>query len=125
MIALVSAGAVALAVGGYAIGAAGHRGVTKRPAMCEQAEQEFASRAGQLRKQMQQRGLEVNARDNTLDEAQSKILAEIVQQNPTCFGAGRRATAAVIQQHPSEGEADAVICDLIDIKAEDCSVAVG
>ncbi|WP_319461939.1 hypothetical protein [Micromonospora sp. RTP1Z1] len=125
MIALVSAGAVALAVGGYAVGASGHGGATKQSAMCEQAEQEFASRASQLRKQMQQRGLEVNARDNTLDEAQSKILTEVVQQNPTCFGAGRRAAAAVIKQHPSEGEADAAICDLLGIKAEDCSVAVG
>lgn len=64
-------------------------------------------------------------RDVTLDQAQRAIFAEIVQQNPACFGAGRRAAAAVILQHPREGEADAAICDLVDIKAEDCSVSVG
>ena len=125
MIASVGAGAAALAVGGYAVGAASHAGPTKKSAMCEQAEQEFAGRAGRLRTQMQQRGFETSARDVTLDQAQRAILAEIVQQNPACFGAGRRAAAAVILQHPCEGEADAAICDLVDIKAEGCSVSVG
>lgn len=104
MIALVGAGAGALAVGGYAVGAADDGGATKKSAMCEQAEQEFAGRAGQLRKQMQQRAFETRARDVTLDQAQRAILAEIVQQNPACFGAGRRAAAAVILQHPREGK---------------------
>uniref|UniRef100_UPI001F2FF9B8 hypothetical protein n=1 Tax=Micromonospora coerulea TaxID=47856 RepID=UPI001F2FF9B8 len=109
----------------YAVGAVSHRGPTKQSAVCEQAEQEFASRAGQLRQQVQllQRGvgLDGNARDEALDEAQRKILAGVVQQNPTCFGAGMRAAAAVIQQPRSEREADAAICDLIGIKAEGCA----
>ncbi|GAA4572129.1 hypothetical protein GCM10023176_34390 [Micromonospora coerulea] len=125
MIALVSAGAVALAGGGYAIGAVSHRGTNKQSAVCDQAEQEFESRAGQLRKQVQmlQRGfgLDGNARDEALDEAQRRILAEVVQQNPTCFGAGMRAAAAVIQQSRSEREADAAICDLVGIKADGCA----
>ncbi|GAA4573519.1 hypothetical protein GCM10023176_38700 [Micromonospora coerulea] len=127
MIALLSAGAVALAGGGYAIGAVGHRGAAKPSAVCEQAEQEFASRADQLRKQMQtprQLGLNDSKR-TTVEDAHSRILAEVVQQNPTCFGAGMRAAAAVIQQHRSEGEADVTICDLAGVKAEDCLVAVG
>ncbi|MFE9651660.1 hypothetical protein [Micromonospora sp. NPDC006431] len=125
MIALMSAGAVALVGGGYAIGAVSHRDTNKQSAVCNQAKQEFENRAGQLRKQVQRlqrgSGLDGNARDEALDEAQRRILAEVVQQNARCFGAGMRAAAAVIQQSRSEKEADAAFCDLVGIKAYDCA----
>ncbi|MDX3755479.1 hypothetical protein ACWDBO_51765 [Streptomyces mirabilis] len=53
------------------------------------------------------------------------ILSLIVVQNPTCFGAGTRATAADLGQHRSEGEQDAGACELADVPSKDCTIAVG
>ncbi|MFF7600698.1 hypothetical protein [Streptomyces mirabilis] len=53
MIALGSAGAITLALGGYAVGATRHDGASERSATCEQANQDFEKRAGQFRKQKQ------------------------------------------------------------------------
>ncbi|WP_329294249.1 hypothetical protein [Streptomyces sp. NBC_01455] len=47
MIPPAGAGAVTLALGGYAVGATRHGGGSERSATCEQANQEFTTRAGQ------------------------------------------------------------------------------
>ncbi|WSA81579.1 hypothetical protein OG930_42220 [Streptomyces sp. NBC_01799] len=115
MIALVSAGAVTLAIGGYAVGAARHDGASERSATCEQANQEFTTRAGQLRQQQQRAPYdddELDSMQSDLDATQVKILSMMVAQNPTCFDAGTRATAAILRQHPTPEEADTAACDL-------------
>ncbi|MGW1722430.1 hypothetical protein ACWCQK_05755 [Streptomyces sp. NPDC002306] len=114
VIALVSAGAaVVLAGGGYAIGAGSHNGATVK---CEQTTREFAKRSDQLKKQVQ-------GEDDRWQvvTAQTEILAVVVKQNPTCFDAGTRSAAEVVQRL-SGGEQDAVRCELIGIKAGECSV---
>lgn len=60
-----------------------------------------------------------------MESTRVKILSLIVVQNPTCFGAGTRATAAYLQQHRSEGEQDAGACELADVPSKDCTIAVG
>ncbi|MEU9155864.1 hypothetical protein AB0D59_36275 [Streptomyces sp. NPDC048417] len=112
--ALLSAGAaVVLAGGGYAIGAGGHDGAT---AKCEQTTREFAKRADELKKQVQKE----DDRWQVVT-AQTEILAGVVKQNPTCFDAGTRSAAEVVQRL-SGGAQDAARCELIGIKARVCSV---
>ncbi|MGY5013299.1 hypothetical protein ACWCY6_35325 [Streptomyces sp. 900105755] len=114
VIALLSAGAaVVLAGGGYAIGEGGHDGAI---ATCEQTTQEFAKRADLLKKQVQ--GDDDRWQVVT---AQTEILAGMVKQNPTCFDAGTRSAAEVVQRL-SGGAQDAARCELIGIKAGACSV---
>lgn len=60
-----------------------------------------------------------------MESTRVKILSLIVVQNPTCFGAGTRATAAYLQQHRSEGEQDAGACELTDVPSKDRTIAVG
>lgn len=115
MIALVSAGAMTLAIGGYAVGATRHDDASERSTTCEQANQEFKTRAGQLRMQKQRPPYDDEDLDSVqleLNATQVKILSMIVRQNPTCFDAGTRATAAMVQQHPTQEDADAAACDL-------------
>ncbi|MFD5568836.1 hypothetical protein [Streptomyces cadmiisoli] len=114
MIALLSVGAaVVLGGGGYAIGAGGHDGVT---AKCEQTTREFAKRADRLQKQVRKE----NPRWQVVT-AQTEILAVVVKQNPTCFDAGTRSAAEVVRRL-SGGPQDAARCELIGIKAGECSV---
>jgi len=125
MIALVGAGAIALAVGGYAVGATRPGDSSAQSAKCESAKREFETRAAQIRKQVLGR-LDEGAdgsRQTTMIDARVKIVSAIVEQHPRCFDAGTRATVAVLRQHPSEGEADVAICDLTGIRSEDCVVA--
>ncbi|WP_217546026.1 hypothetical protein [Streptomyces sp. GbtcB6] len=127
MIALVSAGAITLAIGGYAVGATRTDGASVRSATCEQANKEFTRRAGQVRKQKEREFHDedfLNSVNPDMESAQVKILGLIVEQNPTCFGAGTRATAAYLQQHRTEGEEDAAACELTGVPAKDCSIAV-
>jgi hypothetical protein len=126
VVGLVSAGAIAFATGGYAFGAMRGDGAAERSAMCEQAKQEFGTRAGQIRKQLQResRGEEADSRQAEMDAARVRILSAVVAQNPACFDVGTRATTAVLRQHPSEGEADATVCDLTGIQPDECSIAV-
>ncbi|MCX5007879.1 hypothetical protein OHB05_35445 [Streptomyces sp. NBC_00638] len=125
MIALVSAGAISLAMSGYAVGAARHDGASEQSTTCEQANQDFAKRAGQFRKQKHRaaQGGET-LRQSEIGAARMKILSMIVVQNPTCFGAGTRATAAVLRQHPSEGQEDAAVCELAGVPSRDCTITV-
>ncbi|WUD75597.1 hypothetical protein OG937_29855 [Streptomyces sp. NBC_00510] len=126
LIALGTAGAIALAVGGYAVGATQQSRAPEPSVTCEQPRQEFGARAAQIRKQLQreeQTG-EIDAQQSTFDTTRAKILSVIVEQNPTCFKAGTRAAAAVLQQHPSEGEADVAVCDLTGIEPDSCWVSV-
>ncbi|MGW3337748.1 hypothetical protein ACWDCL_09740 [Streptomyces sp. NPDC001009] len=126
MIALVSAGAITVALGGYAVGATRHDSASERSATCEQANQEFEKRAGQLRKLKHQPGDEyLNSISGEMEPTRVKILSLIVVQNPTCFGAGTRATAAYLQEHRSEAELDAAACEIADVPIKDCSIAVG
>ncbi|GAB7106774.1 hypothetical protein JCM4814A_50880 [Streptomyces phaeofaciens JCM 4814] len=118
MIALLSAGVVVLAGSGYAVGAGHDDGAAERSAKCEQPTRDFAERAGRLRKQVQGD----DARWQVVT-AQTEILAVLVKQNATCFDAGTRAAATVVQRL-SGGEQDAARCDLIGIKAGDCAVQV-
>ncbi|WP_329165601.1 hypothetical protein OHB49_38905 [Streptomyces sp. NBC_01717] len=124
LIALTSAGAIALVMGGYAVGAAEHDSTSERSTTCEQAKREFETRAGQIRRQLRlesQEG-ETDSHQITIDTTRAEIIRTLVEQNPTCFDAGTRAAAAV-QEHPSEGQADAAVCDLTGIEPENCSVA--
>ncbi|MFB7310609.1 hypothetical protein [Streptomyces sp. NPDC056192] len=126
LIALTSAGAIALGMGGYAVGAAQHDSVSGRSATCEQAKREFETRAGQIRKQLRRESQEgeTDSRQSTVDATRAKIISVLVEQHPTCFDVGTRAAAAaVIQQRSSEGQADAAVCDLTGIEPENCSVA--
>ncbi|MGW0964624.1 hypothetical protein [Streptomyces sp. NPDC002516] len=126
MIALVSAGAITLPLGGYAAGATWHDGASGQSATCAQANQDFEARAGQYRKQ-QQRIAQGNdtTRQYEIASARLKILSMIVGQNPTCFNAGTRATAAYLQQHLSAGQEDAAACELTGIASKDCTISVG
>ncbi|MEV5802243.1 hypothetical protein [Streptomyces collinus] len=126
MIALVSAGAITVALGGYAVGATQHNGASKQSTRCEQTNQDFEARASQFRKQQQR----INQGGDTLKQyeiatARLRILSMIVGQNPTCFDAGTRATAAYLQQHPSESQEDAAACELAGIPSKDCTISVG
>ncbi|MET8330116.1 hypothetical protein [Streptomyces sp. NPDC005181] len=125
MIALTSAGAIALAMGGYAVGATQHDSASERSATCGQAKREFETRAGQIRRELRRESQEgeTDSRQITMDATRVKIIRELVEQNPACFDAGTRAAAAAIQQHLSEGQADAAVCDLTGIEPENCSVA--
>ncbi|MEU0831391.1 hypothetical protein [Streptomyces sp. NPDC005969] len=125
MIALTSAGAIALVMGGYAAGAAQYDSVSGRSATCEQAKREFETRAGQIRRQLRRESQEgeTDSRQVTVVATRAKIISVLVEQNPTCFDVGTRAAAAVIQQRSSEGQADAALCDLTGIEPENCSVA--
>ncbi|MFJ9814058.1 hypothetical protein ACIRU3_02085 [Streptomyces sp. NPDC101151] len=128
MIALVSAGAITLALGGYAVGATRHDSAAERSATCEQANQDFEKRAGQLRKQKQRESHDddyLNSMSADVTTTRVKILSTIVVQNPTCFGAGTRATAAYLQQHRSEGEEDAATCELAGVPSKYCLIATG
>ncbi|MGW7608010.1 hypothetical protein ACWGKW_12185 [Streptomyces sp. NPDC054766] len=115
MIALVGAGAITLALSGYTVGSTRHDDAPKRSATCEQAGQEFKARADQLRKQQQREAPDdhedLGSIQSDLNATQVKILSMIVAQNPTCFDAGTRATAAILQQHPTPEDADTVACD--------------
>ncbi|MET9890867.1 hypothetical protein ABZZ47_11715 [Streptomyces sp. NPDC006465] len=125
MIALVSAGVITLAVSGYAVGAARHDGTSEQSTTCEQAKQDFAKRAGQFRKQKHREALGGETlRQSEIDAARVKILGMIVVQNPRCFGAGTRATAAFLQQHPSAGQEDAAVCELAGVPSRDCAISV-
>ncbi|MGW1064384.1 hypothetical protein ACWD4F_07715 [Streptomyces aureus] len=126
MIALVSAGAITIALGGYAVGATQHDGASEQSTTCAQANQEFEARASQFRKQ-QQRIAQGNdsIRQYEIATARLKILSTMVGENPTCFGAGARATAAYLQQHPSESQEDAAACELVGIPSKDCTISVG
>ncbi|MGW1068058.1 hypothetical protein ACWD4F_26465 [Streptomyces aureus] len=123
MIALVSAGAITVALGGYAVGATQHDDASKQSTTCGQANQEFEARAGQFRKQQQRiaQGVDTN-RQYVIASARLKILGMIVRQNPTCFDAGTRATAAYLQQHPSASQEDAAACELAGIASKDCAI---
>ena len=125
LIALTGAGAIALGMGGYAVGAAQHDRVSGRSATCEQAKREFEKRAGQIRRQLRRESQEgeTDSRQSTVDATRAKIISVLVEQNPTCFDVGTRAAAAVIQQRSPEGQADAAVCDLTGIEPENCSVA--
>ncbi|MGW6485581.1 hypothetical protein [Streptomyces sp. NPDC055056] len=125
MIALVSAGAITVALGGYAVGATQHDGAFEQSTRCEQTSQDFDARAGQFRKQQQRiaRGGDT-LRQYEIATARLKILSMIVGQNPTCFDAGTRATAAYLQQHPSQSQEDAAACDLAGIPSKDCTISV-
>ncbi|MGW3629701.1 hypothetical protein ACWD7F_05995 [Streptomyces sp. NPDC005122] len=129
MIALVSAGAITLASGGYAVGAMRHDGASERTATCEQADQDFEKRADQFRKHRQRESRDAEYSDSVsgwaMESTKAKILSLIVVQNPTCFGAGTRATAAYLQQHRTEGEQDAAACELAAVPSEYCTIAVG
>ncbi|MFE2535482.1 hypothetical protein [Streptomyces sp. NPDC059371] len=130
MIALVSAGAITLASGGYAVGAMRHDGASERSATCEQANQDFEKRAEQFRKHKQRKSRDAEYSDSVsasweMESTKVKILSLIVAQNPTCFGAGTRATAAYLQQHRTEGEQDAAACELAAVLSEYCTIAVG
>lgn len=128
MVALVSAGAITLASGGYAVGAMRHDGASGRSATCEQANQDFEKRAGQFRRHEQRVSRDANYSNSVsaswaMESTKVKILGLIVVQNPTCFGAGTRATAAYLQQHRTEGEQDAAACELAAVPSEDCTIA--
>jgi hypothetical protein len=120
MIALVSAGAITLALGGYAVGATRHEQSTR----CEQTNQDFETRAGQFRRQQQRiaRGFDTTRQDE-IATARLKILSMIVGQNPNCFDAGTRATAAYLQQHPSTSQEDVAACELAGIPSKDCTIS--
>ncbi|MFD8740435.1 hypothetical protein ACFV06_36745 [Streptomyces sp. NPDC059618] len=120
MIALVSAGAITLALGGYAVGATRHDGA----AGCERTNQVFEARAGQFRKQEQRiaQGNDTTAQYE-IATAQLRILGVLVRQNPACFDAGARATATYLQLHPSTGQEDVAACDLAGIPARDCDIS--
>ncbi|MFI0966612.1 hypothetical protein ACH4S8_35320 [Streptomyces sp. NPDC021080] len=124
MIALVSAGAITLALGGYAVGATPDDGASEQSTRCEQTKQDFEVRAGQFRKQ-QQRIAQGNdtTRQYEIATARLKILSLIVGQNPTCFDAGTRATAAYLQQHPSMSQDDVAACELTGIPSKDCLIS--
>ncbi|WP_328446815.1 hypothetical protein OG780_10140 [Streptomyces sp. NBC_00386] len=125
MIALVSAGAITLALSGYAVGATRHDGTFEQSTRCEQANQEFEARAGQFRKQQQRFAREGSTiRQDEIVAARLKILTLIVGQNPTCFGAGTRAAAAYLLQHPSLGQEGAAACELAGIPSKDCTISV-
>ncbi|MFE2580256.1 hypothetical protein [Streptomyces sp. NPDC059378] len=85
----------------------------------------FEARAGQFRKQQQwiAKGGDT-IRQYEIATARLKILSTIVRQNPTCFDAGTRATAAYLQQHPSESQEDAAACELAGIPSKDCTISV-
>ncbi|MET8099302.1 hypothetical protein ABZV29_22970 [Streptomyces sp. NPDC005236] len=122
--ALVSAGAITVALGGYAVGATRHDSASERSATCEQANQDFEKRAAQLRK-LKQRPADdyLNSISGYMEPTRVQILSLVVVQNPTCFGAGTRAAAAYLQQHRSEGELGAGACELANIPSRDCTIA--
>ncbi|MFD5816096.1 hypothetical protein [Streptomyces sp. NPDC127038] len=124
MIALVSAGAITVALGGYAVGATRHDGAAERSAGCERTNQVFEARARQFRKQEQRiaQGNDTTAQYE-IATAQLRILGVIVRQNPACFDAGARATATYLQLHPSTGQEDVAACDLAGIPAKDCDIS--
>ncbi|MFD5517858.1 hypothetical protein [Streptomyces sp. NPDC127066] len=123
MIALVGAGAITLALSGYAVGATRHDGASERSTTCAQANQEFEARTDRFRKQSQRIAREGNTiRQDEIVTARLKILTLIVGQNPTCFGAGTRAAAAYLQQHPSVSQEGAAACELTGIPSKDCTI---
>jgi hypothetical protein len=124
MIALVSAGAITLALSGYAVGATRHDGASEQSTRCEQTNQDFETRAGQFRRQQQRiaRGFDTTRQDE-IATARLKILSMIVGQNPNCFDAGTRATAAYLQQHPSTSQEDVAACELAGIPSKDCTIS--
>jgi predicted amidohydrolase len=125
MIALVGAGAIALTVGGYAVGSTRPGDSSGLSAECESAKQEFRTRTAQIRKQILAPldEDEDGSQPYTMIATRVKIVGAVVDQHPHCFGPGTRATVAVLRQDPSEGETDVVTCDLTGIRSEDCSVA--
>ncbi|MEU9340648.1 hypothetical protein AB0D74_05420 [Streptomyces sp. NPDC048278] len=128
MIALVGAGAITLAVGGYAVGATRDGGGSGRSAACAQVEKEFTGRAGRLREQMEREYRDEDYADSVnadMESTQVRILGLMVDQNPACFDAGTRATATYLRQHRTEGEEDAAACELTGVPARKCSIAVG
>ncbi|MFJ8488673.1 hypothetical protein ACIRBZ_09915 [Streptomyces sp. NPDC094038] len=130
VIALVGAGAIVLAVGGYAVGTTRDGGASGsgRSAACAQAEKEFTGRAGRLREQMEREYRDedyANSINPDMESTQVRILGLIVDQNPACFDAGTRAAATYLRQHRAEGEEDAAACELAGVPAERCSIAVG
>ncbi|MEU1601538.1 hypothetical protein ABZ468_55140 [Streptomyces sp. NPDC005708] len=130
MIALVSAGAITLTAGGYAVGATRHDSASEQSATCQQASNDFGKRASQLRKQKKREAHDedyLNSINAYAESAQVQILGLIVEQNPTCFGGATRAAAAYLQKPRStdaEGAAgeDAAACELLSIPFKDCSV---
>ncbi|MFI6354234.1 hypothetical protein ACIBJF_16615 [Streptomyces sp. NPDC050743] len=128
MIALVSAGAITLAAGGYAVGATRHDSASERSATCQQAGTDFGKRARQLRTQKKREAHEKNYLNPYAESAQVQILGLIVEQNPTCFSSATRAAAAYLQklrstdaEHAEAGE-DVAACELLSIPFRDCSV---
>ncbi|MER5789079.1 hypothetical protein [Streptomyces sp. NPDC001980] len=99
-----------------------------RSVACEQAKKEFTARAGRLRKQKQREARDeayLSSVNPDMESAQVQILGLIVDRNPTCFGAGTRATAACLRQHRPQGEEDAAACELAGVPAEECTISVG
>ncbi|MFF7473232.1 hypothetical protein [Streptomyces sp. NPDC008092] len=128
MIALVGAGAITLAVGGYAVGATRDDGGSGRSAACVQAKKEFGERAGRLREQKKREFHDedyLNSVNSDMESVQVKILVLIVDENPTCFDAGTRATAAYLRPHRTEAEEDAAACELTGVPTKECSIAAG
>jgi hypothetical protein len=125
MIALVSAGAIALTVGGYTVGSTRLGDSSEPSAKCESVKREFETRAAQIRKQVLGLSDEdaVVLRQITMIDARVKIVSAIVDQHPRCFDAGTRAAVAVLRQDRSEGEADVATCDLTGIRSEDCMIS--
>ncbi|MGW1619163.1 hypothetical protein [Streptomyces sp. NPDC002172] len=99
-----------------------------RSVACEQAKKEYTGRAGRLRKQKQReaRGEAcLSSVHPDMESAQVKIRGPIVDQNPTCSGAGTRATAAYLRQHRTQGEEAAAACELAGVPAEERTISVG
>ncbi|MGW2934048.1 hypothetical protein ACWDA7_19855 [Streptomyces sp. NPDC001156] len=121
-IAAGTVGAIVFAAGGYAAGAARGTGSAELSVQCEPAKETFTRLAGQVRKQLQPEA-DTDNRSTSIEEARVKILTATVTQNPACFDAGIRAEATVLTHNLPEGQRDAAVCELIDLRSP-CFVAV-
>ncbi|MFE2584142.1 hypothetical protein [Streptomyces sp. NPDC059378] len=120
IIAVAVAAALALTAGGYAVGATRQGGASER---CGRTAHEFTTLAGQIRKQLRA-DADFDSAQHTVDVTRAEVLGVLVAQNPGCFDARTRATAAVFRQHASEGRSDAALCELTGIGRNDCSVGL-
>ncbi|MFD3452318.1 hypothetical protein ACFWVC_09055 [Streptomyces sp. NPDC058691] len=120
--------AVALAAGGYVLGASQDSAAEERTASCADARKAFTTLTAQVRK-AQHEGNEDSGIDSSrwysFEAARTRILATSVAQNPTCFDAVTRATAAVVLDGPkdgAEGEWDVALCAPTGTKDDECLV---
>ncbi|MFJ4847783.1 MULTISPECIES: hypothetical protein [unclassified Streptomyces] len=124
----VGVAALALAAGGYVLGASEDSAAEERAASCADARQAFTTLTAQVRSAQHREngGSDADyAQWHGFEQGRIRILFTAVAQNPACFDTVTRATATVLAGGPKAGDEaqwDVALCTIIGTKDEDCAV---